>query len=106
MDGHSALIAAAEMAAAAGEAELGALMLADAAGACFNAGAAATMANTTARAMKLLPTTPGERAEFVCTMAHGLALVLIGDGEQGADLIRPAFTLIDASAALRQTVRC
>jgi len=102
MDGHSALVAAAEMAAAAGEAELGALMLADAAGACFYAGAAATMADTTARAMKLLPAIPGERAEFVCTMAHGLALVLIGDGEQGADTIREAFTLIDASAALRQ----
>jgi DNA-binding CsgD family transcriptional regulator len=100
MDGYSALVAAADMAAAAGEPELGALMLAEAASACFYAGAAATMADTTGRAMKLLPATPGGRAEFVCTMARGLALVLIGDGEQGADMIRKAFGLIDASAAL------
>jgi len=102
MEGHSALVAGAEMAAAAGEPELGALMLADAAGACFYAGAAATMADTTAKALKLLPAEPGERAEFVCKMAHGLALVLIGNGEQGADTIRGAFTLVEASPALRE----
>jgi DNA-binding CsgD family transcriptional regulator len=102
MEGHSALVAGAELAAAAGEPELGALMLADAAGACFYAGAAATMADTTARALKLLPARPGERAEFVCKMAHGLALVLIGDGEHGADTIREAFTLMNSSPTLQQ----
>ena len=101
-EGHSVLVAGAELAAAAGEPELGALMLAPAASACFYAGAAATMASTTAVALKLLPAAPSERSAFVCTMAHGLALVLVGDGELGADTIRRAFILIDSSPALRQ----
>jgi DNA-binding CsgD family transcriptional regulator len=102
MEGHAVLVAAAELAAGAGEPELGALILADAASACFYGGAAATMASTTARALQLLPAAPSERAEFVCTMAHGLALVLIGDGELGADTIRSAFTLVDSSPTLAQ----
>lgn len=74
--GHAVLVAGAELAAAAGEPELGAL--------------------------KLLPATPGMRAEFVCKMAHRLALVLIGDRERGADTIREAFASIDSSPALQQ----
>lgn len=102
MEGHAVLVAGAEGAAAAGEPELGALMLADAASACFYAGAAATMARTTASALTLLPASPSDRSTFVCTMAHGLALVLIGDGEHGADTIRRAFTLIDSSPTLQR----
>ena len=101
MDGHATLVAAAELAAQAGEPELGALMLADAAHACFYGGAAATMATTTARALKLLPAAPSERAAFVCQMAHGLALVMIGDGDLGAETIRRATAIIESSPALQ-----
>ena len=55
MDGHAVLVAAAELAAEAGEPELGALMFADAANACFYGGAAATMAITTARGAEAPP---------------------------------------------------
>ena len=57
--GHAVLVAGARVAAEAGEPELGALMLADAATACFYAGAAPTMASTTASA----PGAPPGRAQ-------------------------------------------
>jgi DNA-binding CsgD family transcriptional regulator len=101
LDGHTTLVAAAELAARAGEPELGALMLADAANACFYAGAAATMANTTARALALLPPKPSARADFVCQMAHGLGLVMVGEGDLGAETIRRAAALLDASPELQ-----
>jgi DNA-binding CsgD family transcriptional regulator len=102
MVGHATLVAAAELAAHAGEPELGALMLADAAHACFYGGAAATMAITTDRALKLLPAASSARAAFVCHMAHGLALVMIGDGDLGAETIRGAAAIADSSPALQQ----
>lgn len=102
MDGHAVLVAAAEMAAASGEPELGALILADAAHACFYAGAAAEMASATGRALILLPLDPSARAAFVCTMARGLALVIIGEGEPGANAIRVAFAMLDAAPQLRR----
>ncbi len=102
MEGQSVLVAGAELAAAAGEPELGALILADASSACFYAGAAKAMASTAARALKLLPAAPSPRAAFVCQMAHGLALVLIGEGEQGADTIRSAAAQLDSAPELQQ----
>jgi DNA-binding CsgD family transcriptional regulator len=97
MEGHATLVAAAELAAQAGEPELGALILADAAHACFYGGAASTMAATTRQALALLPAQPSPRAAFVCRTAHGLALVLVGEGDLGAETIRDA-ALILASA--------
>jgi DNA-binding CsgD family transcriptional regulator len=100
MEGHATLVAAAELAAEAGEPELGALMLADAAHACFYGGAAATMAATTSQALQLLPAAASARAAFVCLTAHGLALVMIGEGDLGADTIRRAAVISRSSPEL------
>ncbi len=102
LQGQRTLLAAAELAAQAGEAELGALMLADAAHACFYAGAAATMATTTARALALLPAESSPRTAFVCRMAHGLALVMVGEGDLGARMIRGAAAMLNSSPELQR----
>ena len=57
MEGHATLVDAAALAAQAGELELGALILADAAHACFYGGAASTMVATTRQSLALLPRT-------------------------------------------------
>ncbi len=102
MEGHRVLVGAAELAAAAGAPELGAMILADAAAACFYAGEAATMAATTARGLELLPSDPRVNVGFACSVAHGMALVLVGDGEAGARRIRGALADLDASADLQR----
>ena len=100
MEGHATLVAAAELAARAGEPELGALILADAAHACFYGGAASTMAATTRQALALLPADPSPRAAFVCRTAHGLALVMVGEGDLGAETIRAAAELLASAPEL------
>ncbi len=100
MEGHAMMTAAAESAARAGEPELGALMLADAAHACFYGGAASTMVATTRRALALLPTHPSPRAAYVCRTAHGLALVLVGEGDLGAETIRGAALMLASTPEL------
>jgi DNA-binding CsgD family transcriptional regulator len=102
LEGHATLLAAAELAAQADEPELGALMLADAAHACFYAGAAVTMVRTTTRALALLPAEPSPRAAFVCQMAHGLALVMVGEGDLGAETIRRASAITRAAPGLQR----
>ena len=100
MEGHATLVAAAELAAQAGEPELGALILADAAHACFYGGAASTMAATTRQALALLPADPSPRAAFVCRTAHGLALVMVGEGDLGAETIRDAAVILASAPEL------
>jgi len=100
MEGHATLVAAAELAAQAGEAELGALILADAAHACFYGGAASTMAATTRQALALLPAHPSPRAAYVCRTAHGLALVMVGEGDLGAETIRRAAVILASAPEL------
>ena len=100
MEGHATLVAAAELAAQAGEPELGALILADAAHACFYGGAASTMAATTRQALALLPAHPSPRAAYVCRTAHGLALVMVGEGDLGAEAIRDAAAILASAPEL------
>jgi len=100
MEGHATLVAAAELAAQAGEPELGALILADAAHACFYGGAATTMAATTRQALALLPAQPSPRAAYVCRTAHGLALVMVGEGDLGAETIRDAAVILACAPEL------
>ena len=100
MEGHATLVAAAELAAQAGEPELGALILADAAHACFYGGAASTMAATTRQALALLPAHPSPRAAYVCRTAHGLALVMVGQGDLGAETIRDAAAILVSAPEL------
>jgi DNA-binding CsgD family transcriptional regulator len=100
MEGHATLVAAAELAAGAGELELGALILADAAHASFYGGAASTMVATTRQALALLPADPSPRAAFVCRTAHGLALVMVGEGDLGAETIRDAAAILASSPEL------
>jgi DNA-binding CsgD family transcriptional regulator len=100
MEGHATLVAAAESAAQAGEPELGALILADAAHASFYGGAASTMAATTRQALALLPIDPSPRAAFVCRTAHGLALVMVGEGDLGAETIRDAAAILVSAPEL------
>ncbi len=100
MEGHATLVAAAELAAQAGEPELGALILADAAHACFYGGAVATMAATTRQALALLPARPSPRAAYVCGTAHGLALVMVGEGDLGAEAIRDADVVLASEPEL------
>jgi DNA-binding CsgD family transcriptional regulator len=94
MAGHATLVNAAELAAQAGEPELGAVILADAAHACFYGGAAATMVGTTRQSLALLPAQPSPRSAFICRTAHGLALVMVGEGDLGAETIRDAAMIL------------
>jgi DNA-binding CsgD family transcriptional regulator len=98
MEGHAILVAAAERAAA-DDPDRAVVMLAEAVNACFYAGDAAEMLRTAERIAELAPA-EGESA-FFGNIAHGMALIMAGEGEAGAALVRRAVEILEASAELR-----
>jgi DNA-binding CsgD family transcriptional regulator len=104
MDGHAILVAAAEQTAAE-DPDRAVVMLAEAVNACFYAGRAEEMLETAERAAAILPAATGDDARFFGRLAHGMALVFAGEGEQGAALIRSAVEVVQASAELRADPR-
>jgi DNA-binding CsgD family transcriptional regulator len=98
MRGHAILTAAAEQA----DPELAVVMLADAASACFVAGDPRAMARTAERARELLPENASNVARFLAAMATGMAYILGGDAEAGAQAIHQAVLLAESSSELRE----
>jgi DNA-binding CsgD family transcriptional regulator len=90
MEGYSVLVSAAARVAGAAGIEL----LADAAIACFYAGHPAKMLEVAAQAEARLELDAGPRARFFATMARGMALILGGDGQEGARFVRDASAVV------------
>jgi DNA-binding CsgD family transcriptional regulator len=101
MPGHAILSAAAQRA----DPETAVEMLAEASGACFIAGEAHMMLDTAERASDLLPAEASPRARYVAAMARGMAEVLGGDAQLGAEYIHSAVKVADASTELRDDPR-
>ena len=97
MRGHSILTSAAARA----DPERAVAMLAEAAGACFQAGDPAEMLSVAERASALLPDDASARPRFLATIALGMARVLGGDAAAGADAIRNAIDLAESASELR-----
>jgi DNA-binding CsgD family transcriptional regulator len=97
MRGHAILTRAAERA----DPERAVAMLAQAAGACFQAGDPAEMLTVAQRASALMPDDASARARFLATIALGMARVFGGDAAAGADAIQKAIDLAEASRELR-----
>jgi DNA-binding CsgD family transcriptional regulator len=104
MDGYAVLVAAAERAAP-HDPERAIVMLAEAVHACFYSGAAQEMLRTAERANELVP--PGDQglARFFASTALGAAQVVAGDGEEGAQTLKAAADILDASEELREDPR-
>ncbi len=98
MRGHAILVAAAADAPPAQAVE----MLAEAASACFYAGAARELLAVAERARALVPPGAGERTRFLAAMAVGMARVIGGDAAAGAAAVREAADLAAGSPALRR----
>ena len=99
MHSHALLVAAAELVADS-EPALAVEMLAEAVEACFYAGSTPSMLEAASRAAELSPGN-GERAAFFSAMAQGMALIFDGRGEAGADWLRSATAILEASDDLR-----
>ena len=97
MRGHAILIGAAERA----DPERAVAMLAEAAGACFQAGDPAEMLSVAERASALMPDDAPARTRFLVAAALGMARVLGGDAAAGADSIQNAIDLAEAVRDLR-----
>ncbi|HEY2601982.1 MAG TPA: AAA family ATPase [Thermoleophilaceae bacterium] len=104
MEGHTVLIAAAERAARR-DPEFATMVLAEAAHVCFYSGAAEAMLRTARRAEALVPRGDRGRARFFASTAMGTAQVVAGDGEAGAQALRQAAEVLDASEELREDPR-
>ncbi|HEV7750617.1 MAG TPA: LuxR family transcriptional regulator [Baekduia sp.] len=96
MVGHAILVAAAAQA----EPERAVAMLAEAAAACFYAGAPAEMLECAERARSTLPVAATPRARFLAWSALGMAQVVGGDAAAGAEAIHAAITLAESSPDL------
>jgi DNA-binding CsgD family transcriptional regulator len=97
MRGHAILVGAAQQA----EPERAVAMLAEAAAACFYAGAPAEMLEVAERARSTLPADATPRARFLAWSAVGMAQVVGGDAAAGAEAIHAAITLAERSPDLR-----
>jgi DNA-binding CsgD family transcriptional regulator len=104
MDGHAVLVAAAERAAP-HDPDRAIVMLAEAVHACFYSGAAGEMLRTAERAHELVPSGDHARARFFASTALGAAQVMAGDGEQGAQTLKAAAEIFDASEELQEDPR-
>jgi DNA-binding CsgD family transcriptional regulator len=98
MQGHAILTEAAESA----DRETAAAMLAEAAGACFIAGEIREMLRTALRADELLPDDASPRTRYLAAMARGMANVLGGDAQAGAESIHRAVQVAEGSSELRE----
>lgn len=76
-------------------------MLAQAVLGCFYAGDTLTMLTLARQAVDLAGVQASRRARFLATMAHGIALVADGQGNQGAAAIRLALGVLEESDDLR-----
>lgn len=92
MDAHAVLIAAA--AGTEADPALAIELLADATLASLFAGRPSEMLATARQAEAHLPACPTRRARYLAAMAKGMALILGGDAEEGAALVRFGVTLL------------
>ena len=81
--------------------ELAVAMLAEAAYGCFYTGDTPAMMSAAERALALAPRADSDRARFLAAMAHGMALVVGGEGEAGAASARRAVEILEQSEELR-----
>ena len=101
MEGHAILSRAAKRA----DPDTAVLMLAEAAEACFEAGNVSEIALLAERARAILPADASIRARFLAAMATGIASVMGGDAEAGADSLREAVLLAEGAPELREDPR-
>jgi DNA-binding CsgD family transcriptional regulator len=95
-----AILAAAAERAATIDPEAAVVMLVEAANQSFYAGRAVEMLQTTERATELVPTAGG-RSAILAELAHGMALIFAGSGEDGGRALRHAVEELEASDELR-----
>lgn len=76
------------------------VMLAEATDACVYAGRPAAMLRPAQRAYQLLPASAGEREHFFAELALGTALIYAGEGDRGAQRLKDAVGLLEASDVL------
>lgn len=81
--------------------ELAVVMLAEAVHGCFYTGDASAMIAAADRAVALASGQASRRATFFAAMAHGIALVVDGQGESGAASARQAIEILEESDELR-----
>jgi DNA-binding CsgD family transcriptional regulator len=98
-EAHAILTSAAERAAD-DDPETAATMFAEAAMPSFYAGDVAQIMRTAQRASELAEGLDG-RAPILAGLARGMALILAGEGERGADSLRAAVARLEASNELR-----
>ena len=102
MRGHAILVAAAADAPPEQAVEL----LAEAASACFYAGAAPELLAVAERARALVPPDAAQRTRFLAAMAVGLARTLGGDAASGAAATREAADIAGARPRCARTSGC
>lgn len=100
MDGYRLIVDAAVQIADA-DPELAVVMLAQAVNGCFYTGDTPAMIAAAERAVTLAQGQDSRRATFFAAMAHGMALVVDGQGETGAASARQAVELLEESDELR-----
>jgi DNA-binding CsgD family transcriptional regulator len=101
MRGYEILVATARRA----PPDRAAVMLAEAAGACFYAGDAIKMLTVAERARASLPREPSTRAQFQTAIAVGTARIIGGDAAAGTDALHEAIALAEGSTELRENVQ-
>lgn len=104
MTGHDLLMAGAAQIERSDPA-LAVTMLAEAAEACIYAGRPAAMLDAGRRAWNLLTPASGERETVLGSLALGAALVYNGEGDEGAEHIRKAAAVLEASDTLSSEPR-
>ncbi len=100
-EAHTILSSAADRA----EPEDAVTMLSEAVLSSFYAGNPAQMIDTAQRAMQRLGAGGSTRARFMVTMVAGMASILGGDAEAGADSIHAAVTVAESSLEVRDDPR-
>jgi DNA-binding CsgD family transcriptional regulator len=100
MDGYRLIVDAAGQIAEANP-ELAVVMLAQAVNGCFYTGDTPAMIVAAERAVTLARGQDSRRATFFAAMAHGLALMVDGQGETGAASARQAIEILEESSELR-----
>jgi DNA-binding CsgD family transcriptional regulator len=102
--GHAALVAAADVLAPS-DPDAAVLALTEATSALFWTGDATAMVATGSRAEALAEAAGTPQATFFGRLAHGIALVVAGQGDRGAAAIRAALAVDDRSAAVPDDAR-
>jgi DNA-binding CsgD family transcriptional regulator len=100
-EGHPLIVGAAERIAEA-DPDQAAAMLAQAVYGCFYTGDTRAMIAASSRAVALAHGRESPRPAFLAAMAHGMALVADGQGEDGAASARQAVAILEAAEELRE----